>query len=136
MLRTDETRVYFTFCSAQKDDSLRDSDEEVTSEVLYTSKRLQSFVSTCKQKNVRWAIFSDEYGIWFPEVKHRWYDTSPDDAVVRFKELLTDFDQKLATFAQICFCPGTSRIHRLYRRLIRESGLRDRITTVYFMDIV
>ena len=133
-----QAKVYFTFCSAKKDDLLRGSSEEVPPEVLYTSQRVRSFVSTCKRKSVRWAIFSDEYGIWFPEVKHRWYDTSPDDAVGRFRELLADFDQKLKDFDQICFCPGvgTGRIHHLYKRLIRESSLKDKISTRYFMDIV
>lgn len=127
--------IYFTFCSAEKDDSLQGTDREVSPDVLYTSKRVQSFIIRCKRRNVRWAIFSDEYGIWFPEVKHKWYETSPDDAAPRFSQLLADFDEKLKSFDEIHFCPGTGRIHHLYRSLIRQSTLKHKITTTYFMDI-
>lgn len=129
--------IFFTFCSAKKNDALRDSGEEVTPDMLYTSQRIRSFVATCKAKKVLWAIFSDEYGVWFPDIKHKWYETSPDDAISDFPRLLSDFDEKMKNFGIIHFCPGVGgpRIHRLYRRLLRESRLKDRIKTTYFMDI-
>lgn len=129
--------VFFTFCSAKKNDSLRGSGEKVHPDVLYTSQRVQSFIGRCKARRVRWAIFSDEYGVWFPEVKHKWYETSPNDALPVFARLLADFDEKMKDFDVIHFCPGTGgpRIHRIYRKLIHESRLKDRIRTSSFMDI-
>jgi hypothetical protein len=47
-------RIFFTFCSAKKNDALRDSKEEVPPEVLYTSQRVRSFIATCKTKKVSW----------------------------------------------------------------------------------
>jgi hypothetical protein len=118
----ERSQVFFTFCSAKKNDYLAQSGEEVTPDVLYTSQRVQSFIARCKAKRVRWAIFSDEYGVWFPEMKHKWYERSPDDALPVFPRLLADFDQKMKDFDVIHFCPGAGgpRIHRLYRKLVQQ----------------
>lgn len=129
--------IFFTFCSAKKNDALRDSSEEVTPDMLYTSQRVRSFVAASKAKKVLRAILSDEYGVWFPDIEDKWYETRPDDAISDFPRLLSDFDEKMKNFGIIHFCPGVGgpRIHRLYRRLLRESRLKDRIKTTYFMDI-
>jgi hypothetical protein len=51
-------RIYVTYCSAQKKDELRDTNMEVTPDVLYTSKqRIKPFMETCKGLGVRWAIW-------------------------------------------------------------------------------
>jgi hypothetical protein len=84
-----------------------------------------------------WAIFSDKYGVWFPEIKHTWYETSPDEALPEFARLLSDFDEKMRDCDVIHICPNADgpRIHRLYRRLVIESRWKDRIRTTPFMDI-
>jgi hypothetical protein len=130
-------RIFFTFCSAQKDDSLRDSGQAVHPDVLYRSRRVKSFVARCREMEVRWAIFSDKYGVWFPETKHEWYEMSPDQALPHFARLLADFDEKMKQFDVIYFCPGVGgpRLHRLYRRLVRESRWNGRIKTTAFIDI-
>ena len=62
------TQIYITHCSAKKDDRCRETRETVTPDLLYTAKPTQRFMERCKATGVRWAIFSDLYGVWFPEV--------------------------------------------------------------------
>jgi hypothetical protein len=40
----EDCAIFFTFCSAKKNDSLRESGEEVPPDVLYTSQRVQAFI--------------------------------------------------------------------------------------------
>jgi len=126
-------RIYITYCSAQKNDALKSTGIEVTPDVLYLSKRrIQPFMETCKQKGVRWAIFSDLYGVWFSEEKHTWYDKSPDSvSEAEFKELLDNFDNRLAGYDEIYFYrPSPIYFHSLYRRLLQETRLRERIRII------
>ena len=133
----EDNRLFFTFCSAQKDDSLRESGEAVPPEELYTSQRVRRFIARCKAAPVRWAIFSDKYGVWFPEVKHKWYGMNPDNALPEFPRLLSEFDEIIKEFDRIYFCPGVGgpRLHRLYRRLVNESRWKNRIETISFSEI-
>ena len=62
-------RIYITHCSARKNDALRKTGEKVTPDKLYTSPRIQRFMHACMDRKVQWAIFSDLYGMWFPDVK-------------------------------------------------------------------
>lgn len=130
MDRSNNLNIYVTYCSRQKDDSLKDTGIEVTPDVLYTSKsRLVPFMDTCKGLRVRWAIFSDLYGVWFPEVKHVWYEKSPDSVTEQeFRTLLENFNTSLKDFGEIHFYrPSQIYFHGLYRRLLRETSLADRI---------
>jgi len=34
-------------------------------------------MNRCKEKRVEWAIFSNLYGVWFPNVEHEWYEKNP-----------------------------------------------------------
>jgi len=100
---------------------------------LYLSKRrIQPFMETCKQKGVRWAIFSDLYGIWFSEEKHAWYDKSPDDVTEsEFKVLLANFDTKLQDYDEIYFYrPSPVYFHSLYKRLLAETKLHGRLRLI------
>lgn len=126
-------RIYITYCSAQKNDELRDINIEVTPDVLYTSKqRIRPFMETCKGLGVRWAIFSDLYGIWFPEEKHVWYEKSPDSVTeAEYKKLLANFDDRLREYNHISFYrPSPVYFHSLYRRILRDSTLADRIQII------
>lgn len=58
----------------------------------------------CKAKNVRWAIRSDLYGIWFPEIRHEWYEKDSDTVTdAEFSALLRDFDAKLMAILRFTF---------------------------------
>jgi hypothetical protein len=122
-------RVYVTHCGAKKDGSLKDSNKKVTPDELYKGTRIKRFMLVCKEKKVRWAIFSDLYGVWFSDAKYNWYDKAPDDVSESdFRDLVADFDRKLHGFDEIWFYYNPSRFHPLYDRLITDSSLRDRIT--------
>ena len=70
-------RIYLTHCSAKKDNSLRNSSKLLTPDMLYMATPTQRFMIQCKEKHVNWAIFSDKYGVWFPEEKHESYEKDP-----------------------------------------------------------
>ena len=85
-------------------------------------------MSRCKEQGVNWAIFSDKYGIWFPNVEHEWYEKGPDTVTDQeFQDLLNDFDLKLQDYDEIWFYYNPSRFHRLYQRLLQETSLQDKI---------
>jgi len=127
-------RIYITYCSREKDDkddSLKNTGKDVTPDKLYANKhRIQPFMRTCINKKIDWAIFSDKYGVWFPKEKHEWYDKPPDCVTEEeFKNLLKDFDSKLQSFDEIWFYYKCyRRLHSLYKRLLQETSLKNRIT--------
>jgi hypothetical protein len=121
-------RIYVTHCSAKKNDALRDSGQRASPDRLYMSPRIQTFMSKCKEQGVNWAIFSDKYGIWFPNVEHEWYEKSPDTVTDQeFEDLLNDFDRKLQDYDEIWFYHNPSRFHGLYQRLLQETSLQDKV---------
>jgi hypothetical protein len=72
--------------------------------VLYTATTILRFIARCAAETVPWAIFSDLYGIWFPEERHVWYEKAPNAVTdAEFKGLLADFDAKLTAFDEIWF---------------------------------
>lgn len=121
-------RIYITHCSAKKDQSLKVSGDKVTPDKLYTAIPTQHFMNECKKKNVNWAIFSDLYGVWFPKIKHEWYDKHPNKVRKQeFRNLLNDFDQKLQGYDEIWFYCNPARFHKLYKSLLKETKLKKRI---------
>ncbi len=127
-------RIYLTHCSAKKDDSLRGTGKEVTPDRLYRSQKTQCFMQRCKNMNVRWAIFSDHYGVWFSDVEREWYgDDVGDPNLVtneRFLALLKDFDSSLCNFDEIVFYYNPGRFHPIYKRLLERTVLRTRIRLI------
>jgi hypothetical protein len=124
-------RIYVTHCSAKKDNSLRPTGRKVAPDTLYTATPTQRFMNRCKRTRVRWAIFSDKYGLWFPEVGHEWYEKDPGKVTDHeFQVLLADFGSKLVDFDEIFFYRNPGRFHPLYKRLVRETSLRDRIRLI------
>ena len=121
-------RIYVTHCSAKKKRMLRYNDRKVTPDKLYTATPLQRFINRCKEKKVQWAIFSDKYGIWFPHEKHRWYEKNPNTVSEQeFKGLVEDFEEKLGRYDEIYFYYNPGRFHSLYRRLLKQAKVKDRI---------
>ena len=121
-------RIYITHCSAKKDTSLKETAKKVTPEKLYTAAPLQRFMSKCKERGVQWAILSDRYGIWFPEKKNEWYEKDPNTVTEReFRELVSDFEQKLGNYDEVYFYHNPGRFHSLYRRLLREAKVNAKI---------
>lgn len=121
-------KIYITHCSAKKDNSIKNTGKKVTPDNLYTATPIQRFMNKCKEKNVNWAIFSDLYGVWFPDQKHEWYEKDPDKVTEEeFRNLLKDFDEKLQKYDEIWFYYNPGRFHPLYRRLLQETKLKDKI---------
>jgi hypothetical protein len=121
-------RIYITHCSAKKDNSLKDTRRLVTPDQLYTATPTKRFMQRCKDKNVKWAIFSDRYGVWFPDLRHEWYEKDPDTAnEEEYANLLNEFDENLKDYDEIWFYHNPGRFHPLYKRLLAQSRLKDRI---------
>lgn len=121
-------KIYITHCSAKKDNSLKNTGREVTPDKLYTAKPTLRFMRRCSEQKVNWAIFSDSYGVWFPDVEHEWYEKSPDTVTEQeFKVLINDFDTKLKQYDEIWFYYNPGRFHPLYRRLLQETKLQENI---------
>lgn len=122
-------RIYLTHCSAKKDEKLKNSKDKVSPEKLYTSSKLLGFVNKCKEASCKWAIFSDLYGVWFPTEKHKWYEKHPKKVTEEeFQQLLSSFDERLLGYDEIFFYYNPGRFHALYKRLLEESKLKNKIT--------
>lgn len=116
-------KIYITHCTYKKDNNLKGTNIEVTPDKLYIGKRIQSFMKRCKDLVLNWAIFSDLYGIWFSNEKHKWYEKSPNDIIEEeFKELLDNTESRLKNYDEIYFYANyrSPRFHSLYKRLINE----------------
>ena len=123
--------IYITHCSAKKMDFLKGSRKRVTPDVLYTATPLIRFVRRCKGKKVCWAIFSDLYGVWFPQDKKAWYEKSPDSiSDEEFEGLVINFDKKLDGYKTIFFYHNPGRFHWRYRELIKKSRLKSKIKMI------
>lgn len=121
--------IYITHCSAKKNDSLKHTGKKVTPDKLYTATPTQRFMNKCKGRKVKWVIFSDLYGVWFPNVEHEWYEKDPNTVTENeFRKLLKDFEQKLGDCDEIYFYHNPGRFHPLYKRLLKETKLKDKIT--------
>lgn len=121
-------KIYITHCSAKKDATLKDRKTKVTPDKLYTATPTQRFINECKSKGVSWTIFSDKYGIWFSDSLHEWYEKDPNKVTEEeFNRLVSEFNKSLNQFDEIWFYHNPGRFHRLYRRLLIESELKDKI---------
>jgi hypothetical protein len=119
------SRIYFTHCTYKKDNSLRASGEQVRPDRLYVGKKIQGFIQKCRSAGVEWAIFSNEYGIWFWNERHAWYDTSPNDLennAEKKRHLFDDASRKLEQYDIVYFYANykSRRFHRVYRQLSED----------------
>ena len=121
-------KIYITHCSAKKEESLKNSNEEVYPLKLYTATPIKRFMNKCQEKQVKWAIFSDLYGVWFPNEKHIWYEKSPNKiSKEELKFLLENFYQRLSAYDEIWFYCNPGRFHKLYKRILNQTKLKNRI---------
>lgn len=127
-------RIYITYCSWQKDDRLKGTGIRVTPDKLYLSTRIQSFIAHCRVKNVKWAIYSDYCGVWFPEDLHAWYDLHPDnvpeEAIYGLSQV---FSKSLSKYDEIYYFYDKKTLHPLYERIVNESEIFERVH--WFDDI-
>jgi cytoplasmic iron level regulating protein YaaA (DUF328/UPF0246 family) len=103
---------------------------------MYTSRRIQEFIDTCKKVRAFWAIFSDLYGVWFPSEKYQYYDKSPDSvSKSEFFQLVQSAENVLKKYHVYFYAnENDPKFHKLYRDLINE--LRDRgIKIEIFSDL-
>ena len=119
--------IYITHCSRDKDEGVRSSGIAVTPDQLYSSPSLQEFIDFCRQKRLDWAIFSDLYGVVFPEEKINWYTKPPDSVTTEeFNLLVENFISRLVGYEKIYFYHRNGETHPLFKeieRLGRERGL-------------
>jgi hypothetical protein len=121
-------KIYITHCSAKKNKSYENSSIAVASDRLYTATPTSRFMQKCKEENVRWAIFSDKYGVWFPDEKHPWYEKDPDKVTNQeYIQLSKNFEQKLGGYSEIWFYHNPGRFHPLYKKLLEETPLKANI---------
>jgi len=122
-------RIFITHCSAKKDDSFKITNEDVSPDELYTATPTNRFMEKCKEQEVDWAIFSDEYGVWFPNITHKWYEKDPNIVSEKeFNNLINNFEQSLSDYDEVWFYYNPGRFHPLYDRLLRETKLNNKIT--------
>ena len=89
----------------------------------------------CKDAKVNWAIFSHNYGIWFSKDFHDWYEKNPNTITDdEFKKMVRDFDEKLHGFDEIWFYYNLGRFHSLYKRLLDETTLKNKIKTFTHLE--
>ena len=124
-------RMYLTHCSAKKDDTLKGTGTKVTPDRLYTATPTQRFIQRCRAQGVKWAIFSDLYGVWLPEAEHEWYEKDPDTVTQsEFQQLLANFDRELENYDEIWFYRNPGRYHPLYQRLLASSRHTDSVVMI------
>jgi len=129
------TRIYITHCSAKKEPSLENTSRQVTPDVLYTARILRGFIKKCKETGVQWAIFSDKYGVWFPNEKHEWYEKDPDTVTEEeFRQLLKNFQERLSDYDEIHFYYNPGRFHPLYKRLTKNAIIKGKLTLFSHKD--
>jgi hypothetical protein len=86
-------------------------------------------MTKCQATRVNWAILSDKYGVWFPEIRYKWYEKSPDSLLDwEFEKLLDNFDMELKDYDEIWFYYNPGRFYGLYRSLLTRTALKDRLT--------
>lgn len=113
--------LYFTYCCAKKDDSLKGTGKKVSPLELYKATPTQRFMRRCIEAGVEWAIFSDKYAFVFPESRISWYEKHPCTLTYAEKRKLFDDAFKVLKdydFAHFYYNPG--RLHPFYRELIDE----------------
>jgi predicted peroxiredoxin len=121
-------KIFITHCSAKKNTVFKNNKAKVTPDKLYTATPTQRFMNECKDKGVNWAIFSDKYGVWFSNIQHEWYQKNPNKITkAEFNQLVSKFNKSLGQFDEIWFYHNPGRFHRLYKKLLKKTELKNKI---------
>ncbi len=121
-------RIYLTHCTGIKDNLIKETGEKIVPDKFYQSAPIQRFFSRCKTQKVAWAVLSDKHGVWFPDIKHSWYDKHPDSvSIEELDALVENFDDNLNNFTEIWFYNNPSWFHELYKKVLKRSSLKERI---------
>lgn len=124
--------IYLTNCSAEKDDELKESGLKVSPDKLYTNERIQKFIEKCEEVEADWAIFSDNYGIFFHDERQKWYDKPPSSVTdEEFEELIKSFEKELKDYDKVIFYRDLDDYPNLFNRLFDEV---DFVGEIVFVD--
>jgi hypothetical protein len=116
--------ICLTHCSREKALELERTGTAVTPDELYTSESLLRFIRFCKNNGLEWAIFSDRYGVVFPNEKISWYNKPPSEVTQEeFEELLKNFTTRLASYDEIHFYQRKGETHPLFERIVAQGRL-------------
>ena len=124
--------LYLTHCTYKKDKQLKAYGKTVSPDVLYVGVKITRFINRCKKHGVNWAIFSDKYGVWFPDEKHAYYEKHPKQVTdLEFQELVTSATSRLIKYDKVYFYGNHNShyFHPLYKKLI-EALRRDSVNVV------
>ena len=128
-------QIFITYCSWQKDDTIKDTGKTVRVEHLYTSPRIVEFIEKCKSAKVTWGILSDKHGICLEGQEYEWYDLHPEsitnEEMAQLKEKVL---QQLASFPKIFFYAPAGELHPVYRKIIDETPLKYRTRWISRLD--
>ena len=117
--------IFVTYCSWQKDESLRGAKIKVRVDQLYTSPRIVQFIEKCKAEKVIWGILSDKHGICLEEQECEWYDLHPGALTVDEMEHLKEkIILHLACFSKIYFYAPNGELHPTYQKIVDETPLK------------
>lgn len=127
-------RIYLTHCSKEKSIAAKANGLPLPPDELYVEEGIQKFMAACKQKGVDWAILSDNYGVFFPDEKHEYYEKPP--ATVTPEEeaaIIAQFNKRLKDYDEIWFYVRAATFHPFYERVLKGSNLAARVHQ--FIDI-
>ena len=114
--------IYVTHCSREKDAELEKSGALATPDKLYTSPEFQRFIRSCDKNGYEWAVFSDNYGVIFPQQSIGWYNKPPSEVTEKeFAGLLESFIDRLRGYDEIWFYLRQEESHPLFERVLRLS---------------
>jgi hypothetical protein len=115
-------RIYITHCTKKKNPKLKGTGKKVTPDELYKTELIQGFIKRCKEIGGKWAVFSDKFGVVFPDDKFPWYDKPPGSVIeFEYQGLLKNFVAKLSKYDEIWFYHNPGRFHPLYKRLVQDA---------------
>lgn len=124
-------RIYLTHCSKEKSEVAKINGLPLPPDELYTEENIQKFMHTCKQKGVNWAILSDNYGVFFPNEKHAYYEKPPATVTPEEEQaIITQFYKRLAEYDEIWFYVRPATFHPFYERVLEGSDLVKRVRLI------
>ena len=129
-------KIYITHCTSIKNDRYKETNEKVAPDILYIGTKIQRFINNCKKKKVKWAIFSDQYGVWFGNEKHEWYEKHPNHVTEsEFEQLVSSAKEKRQN-QEVNFYGNykSGYFHHLYRKLVdrlRKEGINIKLISKF-----